>query len=57
MPIKRITLWALKGRLIVVPMGDFALVVMADRDSDLGFALMEVAGLARGLLKRSRIDV
>ncbi len=57
LPIKRITFWAQKGRLIIVPMGDFALVVIADRDSDLGFALMEVAGLARSLLKRSKIEV
>jgi len=56
-PFRRLTLWEAKGRLIVLPLADFALVVVADRDTDLSFALMETAGLAKGLVRQSKIDV
>lgn len=56
-PLRRLTLWLAKGRLIVLPLGEFALVVVADRQTDLGMTLMEVAGLAKGLLVKSRIEI
>ena len=55
--LKRLTLWAGRGRIIVVPMGNMVLVVVADRDTDLSYALMEVAGLARGLVRRSKFTL
>jgi predicted regulator of Ras-like GTPase activity (Roadblock/LC7/MglB family) len=56
-PFKRLTLWAAEGRVIVVPLEELALVVIADRVTDLGYTLMEIAGLAQGVLRRSKIDV
>ncbi len=35
----------------------FALVVIADRETDLAHASMEIEGLAQQLLRRSRIEV
>jgi predicted regulator of Ras-like GTPase activity (Roadblock/LC7/MglB family) len=55
-PLRRLTLWLAKGRLIVLPLGEFALVVIADRTTDLGITLMEAAGLAKGLLMKSKIE-
>ena len=55
--LRRLTLWAGKGRIVIVPMGQFALVIVANPDTDLTYALMEVPGLARSLMRRSRIEV
>ncbi len=52
---KRLTLWAARGRIIVVPVEKMVLVVLADSSTDLSYALMEVAGLAKGLMTRGRI--
>ena len=56
-PLQRLTLAATRGRLLLVPVGEFALAVIADGTSDLGPALTEVAGMTRHLLKQSRIEV
>ena len=56
-PVKRITMWATDGRLIVLPYDDFALVVVADQNTDLSYSLLEVAGTARGIMKRSKIQL
>ena len=56
-PFRRLTLWAAKGRIIVLPLEQFAMVVVADRETDLGFTLMELTGLARSLIRRSRFNV
>ena len=55
--LRRLTLWAGKGRIVIVPMGQFALVIAADSDTDLTYALMEVPGLARSLMRRSKIEI
>jgi predicted regulator of Ras-like GTPase activity (Roadblock/LC7/MglB family) len=55
--LKRLTLWAGRGRVIVVPMVNMVLVVVADRSTDLSYALMEVAGLTKGLTRRSKITL
>lgn len=56
-PLQRLTLAAARGRLLLVPVGDLALAVLADGTTDLGPVLTEVAGLTRRLLRQSRIEV
>ncbi|MEW6745366.1 MAG: roadblock/LC7 domain-containing protein [Planctomycetota bacterium] len=56
-PSERLTLWADDGRLIVVPLGDFVLVVTADTETELGQLLMEVSTVPCSLARSSRIDV
>ncbi len=56
-PLQRLTLTATRGRLLLVPVGELALAVVADSTSDLGPAMNEVAGLTRRLLRQSKIDV
>ncbi|MEW6745903.1 MAG: roadblock/LC7 domain-containing protein [Planctomycetota bacterium] len=51
----RVTLAARRGRILFVPLGDFVLVIIADRDTDLEFTLMEIAGLAGRLARVGRI--
>jgi predicted regulator of Ras-like GTPase activity (Roadblock/LC7/MglB family) len=56
-PLQRLTLATARGRLLLMPVGELVLAVMADGSSDLGAALQEVAGLTRRLLRQSRIEV
>ncbi len=56
-PLQRLTLAATRGRLLLVPVGELALAVVADGTTDLGPALNEVAGLTRRLLRQSKINV
>ena len=56
-PFQRLTLTAEQGRLLLVPVGELALVVLADGASDLAPALAEVAGLTRRLLRQSKLDM
>lgn len=56
-PLKRMTLWAARGRLVIVPMREVALVVIADRETDLAYASMEIEGLAQRLLRMTRFEV
>lgn len=56
-PLQRLTLVAARGRLLLMPIGELALAVLADGTSDLTPALNEVAGLTRRLLRQSRIEV
>lgn len=55
--VRRITMLGRRGRLIFVPIDDFVLVIIADKDTDLEFTLMEIAGLASRLGKRGKINV
>ena len=56
-PMQRLTLNTGHGRLLLMPVGDLALAVIADSRTDLTPALTEVAGLTRRLLRQTRIDV
>ncbi len=56
-PLQRLTLATARGRLLLMPVGELVLAVLADGTSDLGPALHEVAGLTRRLLRQSRIEV
>lgn len=56
-PLTRLTIWAAKGRLVVIPFEDFALAVVADAVTDIGTSLLEVASVARKLLRQSKIEV
>jgi predicted regulator of Ras-like GTPase activity (Roadblock/LC7/MglB family) len=56
-PLTRLTVWAAKGRLVVIPFEDFALAVVADAVTDIGVSLLEVASVARKLLRQSKIRV
>lgn len=55
--VKRITMLGRRGRLLFIPIDEFVLVILADKDTDLEFTLMEVAGLASRLEKRGKINV
>jgi predicted regulator of Ras-like GTPase activity (Roadblock/LC7/MglB family) len=57
LPLQRLTLSTAHGRLLLMPVGDLALAVIADGRTDLTPALTEVAGLTRRLLRQTRIDV
>jgi predicted regulator of Ras-like GTPase activity (Roadblock/LC7/MglB family) len=56
-PLQRMTLAAGRGRLLLVPVGELALAVLADGTTDLAPTLAEVAGLARRVLRQSKIEV
>jgi predicted regulator of Ras-like GTPase activity (Roadblock/LC7/MglB family) len=56
-PLQRLTLVTSNGRLLLAPVGQLALAVIADAKTDLTFALNEVAGLTRRLLRQSKIEV
>ena len=53
-PLQRLTLAAAHGRLLLMPVGELALAVLADGTTDLSAALNEVAGLTRRLLRQSK---
>ncbi|MFO0982761.1 MAG: roadblock/LC7 domain-containing protein [Planctomycetota bacterium] len=55
--VRRITMLGRRGRLLFVPIDECVLVIIADKDTDLEFTLMEIAGLANRLEKRGRINV
>ena len=54
-PLQRLTLAAARGRLLLMPVGDLALVVLADGTTDLSGALNEVAGLTRRMLRQGKL--
>ena len=56
-PVRRITFWAAKGRILILPAESFSLVMLADRETDLGTAFGEIGGVMRALLKSSRIHI
>jgi predicted regulator of Ras-like GTPase activity (Roadblock/LC7/MglB family) len=56
-PLQRVTLTTARGRLLLMPVGELALVVIADQKTDLNPALTEVTGLTRRVLRQSRMDV
>jgi predicted regulator of Ras-like GTPase activity (Roadblock/LC7/MglB family) len=56
-PLQCLTLGASRGQLLLVPVGELALAVLADGTADVSATLAEVAGLTRRLLRQSKIDV
>ncbi|MFO0984874.1 MAG: roadblock/LC7 domain-containing protein [Planctomycetota bacterium] len=57
LPFKLFTVWAAKGRLVVFPFEEFALAVVADAVTDISASLLDVASVARKLLRQSKIEV
>ena len=56
-PLQRMTLATACGRLLLLPVGDLALAVIADGQTDLSAVLAQVTALTRRLLRQSKIDV
>src|SRR5262245_18920691 len=56
-PLLRLTLSTALGRLLLLPVGDLALAVIADGQTDLSGVLNQVTALTRRLLRQSKIDV
>ena len=56
-PLLRLTLSTARGRLLLLPVGDLALAVIADGQTDLSGVLNQVTALTRRLLRQSKIDV
>ncbi len=56
-PLQRLTLTTARGRLVLMPIGELALAVIADAETDLTPVLTEVAGLTRRVLRQTRLDV
>jgi predicted regulator of Ras-like GTPase activity (Roadblock/LC7/MglB family) len=56
-PLQRLTLATARGRLLLLPVGDLALAVIADGQTDLSSVLGQVTAMTRRLLRQSKIDV
>ncbi len=56
-PLRRLTLAAERGRLLLVPVGELAIAVLADQTTDLTPALDDVTGFTRRLLRESKVNV
>jgi len=51
------TLTTSNGRLLLLPVGDLALAVIADAQTELSAVLAQVTAMTRRLLRQSKIDV
>jgi predicted regulator of Ras-like GTPase activity (Roadblock/LC7/MglB family) len=56
-PLQRLTLATARGRLLLLPVGDLALAVIADGQTEMSSVLSQVTAMTRRLLRQSKIDV
>ena|SRR6185295_15927565 len=56
-PLQRLTLATARGRLLLMPVGDLALAVIADGQTDLSAVLAQVTAMTRRLLRQSKMDL
>jgi predicted regulator of Ras-like GTPase activity (Roadblock/LC7/MglB family) len=51
------TLTTSNGRLLLMPVGELALAVIADSQTDLSAVLAQVTAMTRRLLRQSKMDM
>jgi predicted regulator of Ras-like GTPase activity (Roadblock/LC7/MglB family) len=56
-PLQRMTLTTSNGRLLLMPVGEHALAVIADSQTDLSAVLAQVTAMTRRLLRQSKMDM
>jgi predicted regulator of Ras-like GTPase activity (Roadblock/LC7/MglB family) len=56
-PLQRMTLTTSNGRLLLMPVGELALAVIADSQTDLSAVLAQVTAMTRRLLRQSKMDM